>query len=171
MTAPHRLFVILTLMAAFLGACGGEATEAAAPAASASPEGAALEATADPVAATPEAEAAPAEAAPEAAVPELPVPTPPASWRATMDELSVDGTTVRFVSSTCGAFPMMPVVQAVAASTASCTQRADTQLSVVFEGGRVMAINTSGPDAACVRAGVLQASTNATCQFQLTFGN
>ncbi|MBK6579054.1 MAG: hypothetical protein IPG17_23270 [Sandaracinaceae bacterium] len=170
MTAPHRLVVALTLMAALLSACGGEATEAAAPAASASPEGAAPEVAANSAAAEPEAAPA-AEAAPEAAVPELPVPTPPASWRATMDELSVDGTTVRFVSSTCGAFPMMPVVQAVAASTASCTQRADTQLSVVFESGRVMAINTSGPDAACVRAGVLQASTTATCQFQLTFGN
>ncbi|MBK7156433.1 MAG: hypothetical protein IPL19_03690 [Sandaracinaceae bacterium] len=170
MTAPHRLVVALTLMAALLSACGGEATEAAAPAASASPEGAAPEVAANSAAAEPEAAPA-AEAAPEAAVPELPVPTPPASWRATMDELSVDGTTVRFVSSTCGAFPMMPVVQAVAASTASCTQRADTQLSVVFESGRVMAINTSGPDAACVRAGVLQASTNATCQFQFTFGN
>ena len=170
MTAPHRLVVALTLMAALLSACGGEATEAAAPAASASPEGAAPEVAANSAAAEPEAAPA-AEAAPEAAVLELPVPTPPASWRATMDELSVDGTTVRFVSSTCGAFLMMPVVQAVAASTASCTQRADTQLSVVFESGRVMAINTSGPDAACVRAGVLQASTTATCQFQFTFGN
>jgi hypothetical protein len=170
MIAPNRTRVTLTLIAALLGACGGEATEATSPAANASPEGAASEATTAPVEAEPEAEP-PAEAAPEAAAPALPVPTPPASWRATMGELTVDGTTVRFVSATCGALAIMPIVQAVAASTASCTQRADTQLSVTFESGRVMAINTSGPDATCVRAGVLQTATSASCQFQLTFGN
>ena len=170
MSSPQRLILTLTSMAALLGACGGEDGEAAVPAAASSTAAERPEATT----AEPEAEPSGANAAvaePEAAPPALPVPTPPASWRATMGELTVNNTTVRFISSTCGAIATMPVVEAVAASTASCTQRTDTQLSVVFDSGRVMAINTSGPDAACVRAGVLQTSTNATCQFQLTFGN
>lgn len=169
MSLQRPLTLFLALLLSLLGACGSDAEEAADPAASASAEGADPEAAAND-----DPERGVVRGAGNGAAPapgELPAPVAPASWRATMNELTVDGTTVRFVSATCGAIAMMPVIQALSASTASCTQRTDTQLSAAFESGRLTAIETSGPDAACVRTGVMQASTNITCQFQLTFGN
>ena len=177
MSFTRPLILTLALLLGLLGACGSDSDEAATaadPAASATPEGADPAATADDAEdteGTPGAANGTAANGNAAAPGGLPVPVAPASWRATMNELTVDGVTVRFVSASCGAIAMMPVIQALSASTASCTQRADTQVSAVFESGRVTAIDTNGPDASCVREGVMQASTNVTCQFQLTFGN
>lgn len=162
----------LVVMACSLAACGGEAEDTAEPSSAAAEEGEGPEASGaeDETAEADEPAAEGEEAAAPAPGDDLPVPVPPASWRATMNELTVDGSTVRFVSATCGAIAVMPLVQAVLASTDSCTERADTQLAATFEGGRLMAVNTSGPGAACVRAGVLRTNTNATCQVQLSFG-
>lgn len=196
MTAHYHCVWTLALLTVVLSACGREDASATGSSAAPTTEGEAVGAItsapgAEPntePAASPTPETAPtlpvptaaepvAEETPRAASPEpipgtaLPVPAPPASWRVNVRELAVNGGAVHSLSSTCGLIATMPLVQAVVASTESCTERGETELSVVFERGRVMAIHTSGPDAQCVGAWVQQAHTNATCQVQLTFAD
>ena len=148
---PHLFFALIALGAV---ACGSDASPSTG---SSAPEA--------PPSTSP---GVPAAAAPVTA---LPAPVPPAAWSTTMDELIVDGTTVRDVSATCGMFAMMPVVQIITAATAGCADRAGVTLAAAFEGGHLTALEVTGPGAACVQQAALQATTSLACQFQLTFGS
>ncbi|MCA9532404.1 MAG: hypothetical protein KC593_01950 [Myxococcales bacterium] len=168
--APSRssLILLAVLTSALLG-CGGDETPANASSAAAPtpPPGAP---GASPASATPPPAGPTATPVPPAA-PALPAPVPPASWHTTMGELTVDGTTVRDVSATCGMFAMMPVVQVMAGATAGCAERSGVQLAAQFEGGRLVALEATGEGAACVRDAVIAATTSVSCQFQFTFGD
>jgi hypothetical protein len=157
LAAAHAVFV-----AGLLLGCGDEPPAAAGSSGSAS----APSANGAPPAA---AEAPSAAVAPAGAT--LPAPVAPAAWSTTMDELTVDGTTVRDVSATCGMFAMMPVVQVIAGATVGCADRSGVTVAATFEGGRATALQVTGAGADCVRAAVQQATTSAACQFQITFGD
>ena len=161
---PHRPGIVLSLILIVpgLAACGDESSEAAAP-----ETAAALAAAPAPGAATPAAEtSAPAEPESDG----LPEPTEPASWSATMDDVTVDGLTIRAIKSTCGSFRALPTFAAVARAATSCEGRDGVVVRGVLASGELTALAVSGPEAACVRGALVGAGLSGDCQFELTLG-